>query len=217
MPEVAIYNKEGKEAGSTELAESVFGLPWNANLVHQVVSSLQANRRRGTAHTKGRGEVAGGGRKPWRQKGTGRARHGSIRSPIWVGGGVAHGPRSEKDYFKKINKKTRRKALLVALSQKLRDKEIVMLDSLTPLEPKTKRGAAILKNLSLVPGFAKLGQGASAIVLTPTGDKNAVRAFRNIERIRVEEARNLNALDALSAKYLILPKESAAILEKSSG
>ena len=106
---------------------------------------------------------------------------------------------------------------MVALSQKLRDKEIVMLDSLTPLEPKTKRGAAILKNLSLVPDFAKLGQGASAIVLTPAGDKNAVRAFRNIERIRVEEARNLNALDALSAKYLILPKESAAILEKSSG
>lgn len=217
MPEIKIYNKEGKEAGTAKLAESVFGLPWNVNLIHQVVLALRANRRAGTAHTKGRGEVSGGGKKPWRQKGTGRARHGSIRSPIWIGGGVTHGPRSEKNYSKKINKKTKRKSLLVALSQKLRDKEIVMLDSLAPLEPKTKRGAAILKNLSAVPEFAKLGRGASAMVLTPAGDKNAVRAFRNIERIRVEEARNLNALDALSVKYLIIPKESVEVLEKSSG
>lgn len=216
MPEVTIYNKEGKKAGSVTLQESIFGLPWNANLVHQVAAALMANRRRGTAHTKGRGEVSGGGKKPWHQKGTGRARHGSTRSPIWVGGGVTHGPRSKKNYSKKINKKTRRKALLVALSQKLRDKEIVMLDSLVPLEPKTKRGAAILKNLSAVPEFAKLGKGASAVVLTPTGDTNALRAFRNIERVRVEEARNLNALDALSAKYLIFPKESVGVLEQSS-
>ena len=197
------------------LSEKVFGLPWNANLVHQVVTAERANRRRGTAHTKDRSEVSGGGKKPWKQKGTGRARHGSIRSPIWIGGGVTHGPRAEKNYSKKINKKAKRKALWTALSQKLRDREIVVLDMLMMEDAKTKNAAKVLKNLSAIPEFNKIGRGASVSVLVGQADENATRAFQNIKGVKVEEARNLSVLDALSARYLVLPKELVRILEKS--
>src|SRR3990167_786074 len=113
-----IYNEKGKNEGDIDLPERVFGLPWKENLVHQVVTDMRANAREGNAHTKTRGDVRGGGKKPWRQKGTGQARHGSTRSPIWIGGGVAHGPRNEKDYSRKINKETKKKALYTILSKK---------------------------------------------------------------------------------------------------
>ena len=134
---VKIYNQEGKETETMELPDGVFGLKWNADLVHQVVTGQAANLRRGTAHAKGRSEVRGGGRKPWRQKGTGRARHGSIRSPLWIGGGVTHGPLKEKSYHKKINKKMAKKALFTALSAKARDNEIIILENLKFPEAKT--------------------------------------------------------------------------------
>src|SRR3990167_1698184 len=118
-----VYNLEGKKVETLDLPESVFGLKWNSNLIHQVVESTRSSRRRGTAKTKDRSEVSGGGKKPWRQKGTGRARHGSIRSPIWVGGGVAHGPLSEKNYSRKINKKAKKKALFMVLARKNADGE----------------------------------------------------------------------------------------------
>ena len=119
--ETKVYSLEGKESGKVTLPEAVFQAPWNSDLVHEVVVSMQSNARAGTADVKGRGEVRGGGKKPWRQKGTGRARHGSSRSPIWAGGGVAHGPKSEKDYSKKINKNVRAKALATVLSKKYQD------------------------------------------------------------------------------------------------
>src|SRR3990167_7958338 len=138
---VKLYNQVAEEVGKTELPDEVFGLKWNADLVHQVVTSQEANRRPTVAHAKGRGEVRGGGRKPWRQKGTGRARHGSIRSPIWKGGGVTHGPLKEKNYKKKINKKMAKKALFAVLSAKARDNEIIVLDDLKFSEPKTRLAA----------------------------------------------------------------------------
>src|SRR6185437_9448180 len=128
--ETKIYNIEGKETGKMTLPENIFGLPWNADLMHQVVVSMRSNARHSIAHTKDRGEVRGGGKKPWQQKGTGRARHGSSRSPIWKGGGVSHGPRKEKLYAKVLPKGMRRKALLVALSRKYKDGEIIFLDKL---------------------------------------------------------------------------------------
>ncbi len=139
-----IYSHEGTEVGKISLPESVFSVVWNADLVHEVVIGMQANARESSAHTKGRGDVRGGGKKPWKQKGTGRARHGSSRSPIWVKGGVSHGPRNEKDYGVKINRKVRAKALACVLSKKLIDGEIILVDSLKFTEPKTAMAKTIL-------------------------------------------------------------------------
>ena len=143
-----MYTRDGKETGDVTLPETVFGVTWNPNLVHEVVVGMQANARTSTAHTKDRGEVRGGGKKPWKQKGTGRARHGSSRSPIWTGGGITFGPRSEKDYSVKINKKVRAKALATVLSKKLADQEILFVDSLIMTEPKTKDAKAVLTALA---------------------------------------------------------------------
>ena len=124
-----IYNIQGKKAGSVELPENIFGVAWNDSLMHQVVTTMQANARTPVAHAKMRGEVRGGGKKPWQQKGTGRARHGSTRSPIWRGGGVSHGPRNEKVYARTLPKKMRAKALFMALSRKMKDGELILVDS----------------------------------------------------------------------------------------
>ena len=148
-----IYNQEGKKIGEVELPKRIFNAPWNSDLVHQVVISMQSNARTPVAHTKGRGDVRGGGRKPWKQKGTGRARHGSRRSPIWVGGGVTHGPLSEKNYKKKINKKMKTQALYAVLSRKAKDKEIILLDTLNISKPKTKSAKEILISLQKVKNF----------------------------------------------------------------
>ena len=190
--------------------DSIFGLPWNADLIHQVVVSMQANKRTPVAHAKSRAEVSGGGRKPWRQKGTGRARHGSRRSPIWIGGGVTHGPTKERSYEKKINKKMKNKALLIVLSQKAKDKEILILDDLKFVAPKTKEAAGAVSSLSKIKGFEKLKTKKKnrAAVLLPGKDAGLVRAFNNLPGILVGEARNLNVLDALTFKYLIFTKEA---------
>src|SRR3990167_4153940 len=139
-----VYNKENKKVGEVTLSDSVFGKKWNESLVHQVLVSQLANKREPLAHTKGRGEVRGGGRKPWRQKGTGRARHGSTRSPIWAGGGVTFGPTKHKNYSKKINKKMRRGAIFSALSRKFKDGELKFIDALELEVPKTKLLAGLL-------------------------------------------------------------------------
>src|SRR5581483_11871569 len=160
--EAKIYNIKGAEAGKIKLSEKVFGQAWNADLVHQVMHSMMSTARKPIAHTKTRGEVRGGGKKPWQQKGTGRARHGSTRSPIWVGGGVAHGPRNEKNYESTVTKKMKTKALYTILSRKWKDGEIIFVDSLKPEEAKTKHAVAALKSLAAVKGFEKLGKRTNA-------------------------------------------------------
>ena len=201
-----IYNQKGVKTGSVALPASVFGVKWNPDLVHQVVQSMRSSARAGTAHTKMRGEVRGGGRKPWKQKGTGRARHGSIRSPLWVGGGVSHGPRSEKNYARAINKKMKRAALLSVLSAKLRDKEILFLNSIAFPEVKTKDARETLRNISSAAGFEGLAKKKhnAALILTPRKDAVVEKSFRNLGNVGVEEARNLNILDALKYTYLII-------------
>lgn len=211
--EAKVYNLEGKGVSKVDLPESIFGLPANPDLVHQVVVSMQSNERSGTAHAKTRAEVRGGGRKPWRQKGTGRARHGSIRSPIWVGGGVAHGPTKEKSYFKKINRKMKLKALLTILSAKLRDGEIIFVENL-PTEAKTKTAKNFLDNLAKA-GFEKINyqKGRRALILTALKNDSVGKGFANIGSAAVEEIRNLNPLLSLSYKYLILEKPAESLEE----
>lgn len=216
--ETKIYDQKGQEKGKVTLPESIFGVPWNADLVHQVVVSMRSNCRQPVAHTKDRGEVRGGGRKPWRQKGTGRARHGSTRSPLWVGGGVTFGPRNERNFLRKINKKMRRKALYAVLSRKLKEGEIVFLESISMDEPKTKEAAQLLDALSGIAGLEKINykKGKRALVATPTYSKELYRVFKNIPSAHLEEIRNLNPLDAVTYKYVVVvkPEESIKVLAK---
>ncbi len=208
--ETKIYNMQGKDAGTFDLPEHIFGLPWNADLVHQVVTAMQANARGPVAHTKDRGEVRGGGRKPWAQKGTGRARHGSSRSPIWKGGGVTHGPRKDKIYAQKINRQARQKALLVALSRKYKDGQVIFVDSLEMTEPKTKEA----KNMLVAFGKHMGNTGKKknvALIALPGIHAPTQKSFRNIGNVEMVEVRNLNPVSVLSAKYLIIANPKAAI------
>ncbi len=206
---VDVYNQNGEKTGGTILPKEIFGLPWNPDLVHQVMLALQANKRRNTAHAKTRADVRGGGRKPWRQKGLGRARHGSIRSPIWRGGGVTFGPSKERVYAQKINKKMRRKALLVALSQKVRDGEILVLEDLKIKTPKTKESANILRALTKIKGFEKMitKKGNASLFLLSERKEEIVRSFRNLPNADIAAASNLNLLDVLKYKYIVFPKD----------
>lgn len=205
--EAKLYNQEAQVIGTVELPDAVFRIPINADLLHQVVVSQEANSRRHLAHAKGRSEVRGGGIKPWRQKGTGRARHGSIRSPIWKGGGVTHGPTKEENYTKKINQKMARKALAMALSSKVADEQFAVVDAIVPARLKTKDMAAVLENISNI--FAKSKSMRSLLVATPkNGDGNIFRTSRNIPDVEVMEAQNLNARIVISHKYLVLLKNA---------
>ena len=204
---IAVYNQEGKEVGKSLLPKEIFDLKLNPDLVHQVMVSQMANRRRVIAHTKGRAEVRGGGRKPWRQKGTGRARHGSIRSPIWRGGGVTFGPTKERIFKEKINKKMRRKALFMVLSAKAKNNSLILLDKLKIEKPKTKVMAEIFKKLPC--------KGKSSLMALPIIDKNIILAARNIPKITTIQARDLNVLDLLNFKYLVMPKEAIKTIKET--
>ena len=170
--ETTIYTKEGKAKGKISLPEEVFGVKWNADLVHEVLASLSTSKRMSTAHTKHRGEVRGGGKKPWQQKGTGRARHGSIRSPLWVGGGVAHGPRNEKNFDRKVNKKAKAKAIAVILSAKLKDGELIFVDSFGMNAPKTKDAVSFITNLGKVSGLERISTKKTNAALIATAEKD---------------------------------------------
>ncbi|MEK7558342.1 MAG: 50S ribosomal protein L4 [Patescibacteria group bacterium] len=216
--EAIVYNQEGEKSSVFTLPESVFGLKWNADLVHQVVTAMQSNARAGTAHTKGRGEVRGGGRKPWQQKGTGRARHGSRRSPIWRGGGITHGPTNERNYNKKVNKKMAGKALATLLSEKFRSGHIVFIDTPKFKEAKTKHAAKMLVALSEVKGLEKLSykKRSTAYLVFSKKEISLEKIFRNLPQVEMGEARNLNALDIVRHRYIVMvePKESVLVLEK---
>lgn len=214
--ETKVYNLQGEEVGKIDLPESIFGLPWNASLVKQAVLAQQANSRNNVANTKGRGEVSGGGKKPWRQKGTGRARHGSIRSPIWVGGGVTHGPTNERNFSVKINKNMRRKALLVSLSAKMRDNEIVVLDTLDLAGTKTKDAVKVFKELAKSKDFPGMTERKGrTLVALPSHDEPAIRSMRNMSYVASQETRNLNVVDLLSYKYVVFPKDSIKVLQET--
>jgi large subunit ribosomal protein L4 len=211
-----IYSQKGAEAGSIDLPAKVFAAKWRSDLVHQVVEGMRSNKRAGTADTKDRGEVRGGGKKPWKQKGTGRARHGSSRSPIWVGGGVTHGPLSEKNYKRKISKKMRAQALFSVLSKKLKDGEILFVDSLEMPKINTKAGLKIMDNLIKV-GNLKNTKTKKPKILTALYERNekTEKSLRNIPILDIVFLKNINPLDVLNYKYLMIekPTESIAFLE----
>ncbi len=205
MSSISVYNQDGKEVSKIELNEAIFSLPWNADLVHQAVRVSFANKRPVLASTKDRSEVRGGGRKPWRQKGTGRARHGSTRSPIWKGGGVTFGPTTERNFKLKINKKMARQALLTALSAKFRDGEILILEELKIAAPKTKEMAKIISNFPQV---------KSGLLIMSGVNENVKRASGNLQNLEITNISNLNILDILKYQHLIITKNGVEELTK---
>jgi len=211
--EAIIYNQKGTEAGKLKLPEKVFNAKWRADLVHQVVEGMRSNKRAGTADTKDRGEVRGGGKKPWKQKGTGRARHGSSRSPIWVGGGVTHGPLAEKNYKKKISRKMRAQALFSVLSKKYKDGEIIFVDSLNTGDMKTKKAVEVIKVLGKASGLKNIEKSKKPRILTALFERNenAEKSFRNIPVLDVVFLKNLNPLDVLNHKYLLIENAEAGV------
>ena len=215
--EIKLYNQSAEEMGNVELPDNVFNIEINNDLLHQALLAHLGNSRKITAHTKGRGEVRGGGKKPWRQKGTGRARHGSSRSPIWKGGGVTHGPLKVENYSKKINKNAKRKALFMALSSKTKDNQILVLDRLNLAEAKTKNMAGILDKLSLkLEGYRKTKNKRDSILLVaPKPDTSVLRTVRNIPYIALIKADSLNVKDILEKKYLLLLKDSISMIEST--
>ena len=220
--ETIVYNQKGVEVSKISLPESVFGVKWNSDMVHQVVQSILTSARKPYAHVKTRGEVRGGGKKPWQQKGTGRARHGSSRSPIWVGGGVAHGPRqNEETFFRKINKKMKAKALFAIISRKFKDGEVLFVDEIKFNAPKTVEAIEVLNSLSKVNGFDMLMKKKNnSIYLANFGkDTTLEKSFANLGNVMVDEFRNINHLDILNKKFLVItnPTEAVKFLESKMG
>lgn len=220
---VDLYNQKGEKKGDIELPEGLFNVEINQDLLLQTVQTQLANSREPIAHTKDRGEARGGGRKPWRQKGTGRARHGSIRSPIWKGGGVTFGPRKEKVYTKKINKKAKRKALFMALGSKLNDSELMIVDSIKLENVKTKEMSDILNNLSeKLKGYKKGKDGKfdnkkrdKILFVIPSSNKDITKATNNLQFTSLIRADSLNVVDILKYKYLLILKDSLEVMRKT--
>ena len=206
MLKVKVYNQEGKEVGEEKLNPAIFEISPKDEVIHQVVVAMQSNKRQVLAHTKVMGEVRGGGAKPWRQKGTGRARHGSTRSPIWRGGGVTFGPRKDRNWQKKINKKMKRKALFMILSDKAKNKKIILIDKLELPEIKTKKLAQIIQNLP--------AKKATVLALPKVEDK-IVKSGKNISELSVVQANSINCLDLLKYEYLLMPVASLKTIESS--
>ena len=203
MANVSVYNIEGKEVGSIELNDAVFGVEINEHLVHMAVVNQLANNRQGTQSAKTRSEVSGGGRKPWRQKGTGHARQGSTRSPQWTGGGIVFAPKP-RDYSFKMNKKEKRIALLSALSSKVAESKIVVLDEFKLDEIKTKKFVEVMNNLKV----------ENALVVLEGENKNVVLSGRNIPSVKVTATNEINTYDVLKYTTLVVTKAAVEKLEE---
>lgn len=207
MPKVALYNQNGSQVGEVELNDAVFGIEPNEHVLFEAIIMQRASLRQGTHKVKGRSEVRGGGRKPWRQKGTGRARQGSIRSPQWRGGGTVFGP-VPRSYSYKLPKKVRRLAIKSALSSKVKENNILVLDALSFDAPKTKDFIAVLKNLSV---------DKKALVVTDGLNENVVLSARNIPGVTVVEAAGVNVLDVVNHDQLIMTKSAVEKVEEVLG
>jgi large subunit ribosomal protein L4 len=204
MPKVDVLNVSGQRVGDMELSDSIFGIEVNEAVLHQVVKAQLANKRQGTQSAKTRSEVRGGGRKPWRQKGTGRARAGTIRSPLWTGGGVVFAPKP-RDYRQVVPKKVRRLAMKSALSSKVADKEIVVLDQLVMDAPKTKEMVAILNNIDA---------GKKVLLVLPEKNENVERSAKNIPNVKSILVNTLNVYDILKYDKLVLTKDAVSRVEE---
>lgn len=206
MPKVAVYDKTGKQTGEEiELMDYVFGVEFNEAVVHQAVVMQQANERQGTHATKTRGMVRGGGRKPWKQKGSGRARAGSVRSPLWVGGGTVFGP-APRSHAKDMPRKARRLAIRCALSAKVAEGALVVVDNLTFDAPKTKDAVALLN------GFEAVDK--KALIITDGENENVEKSSRNIEKVKALSNDCLNVYDILNAEKVLLAKDAVARIEE---
>ena len=203
MASVSVYNMEGAQVGTIELSDSIFAVPVNEHLVHQAVVAQLANKRQGTQKAKTRSEVSGGGRKPWRQKGTGHARQGSIRAPQWTGGGVVFAP-VPRDYEVKMNKKERRAALKSALTSKVQDNKLVVVDSLALAEAKTKEMQKVLTNL----------KADKALVVTADDDQKVVLSARNIADVQTATVNTINVYDVMKHNTVVVTKDAVASIEE---
>ena len=203
MANVSVYNMEGKEVGTMELSDAVFGVEVNEHLVHMAVVQQLANKRQGTQKAKTRSEVSGGGRKPWKQKGTGHARQGSTRSPQCTGGGVVFAP-TPRDYSFKLNKKEKQAALKSALTSRVQENKVIVVDELKFDEIKTKNFKAVMDNLKL----------DRALVVLADNDKNVVMSAKNIENVQTTLTNTINVYDIMKAKTVVLTKDSVAKIEE---
>ncbi len=201
-----LYNQKNEKVGKVEIPEFVFGIDWNSDLVHRALIVLMANKRRNIAHTKDRGEVSGGGRKPWRQKGTGRARHGSIRSPIWRGGGTTFGPRKEIKYEGKVNKKEKKKAFFSVLSKKFSDKEIKFIDDIKVEKTKTKESCSMVNNF--------LSSPARALFILSGEKREFKKSVKNLKNITALETKKIGLYDVILNKFIFIEKEAIKDLAK---
>lgn len=205
MPELSVYNKSGSEVEKVNLNKEIFEEDVNEHVVHEAVTAQLAAKRQGNASTKGRSEVRGGGRKPWRQKGTGRARHGSIRSPLWVGGGITFGPKP-RSYKKKINRKTKKLALRSVLTAKADAGELIIVDELSFDKPKTKDAVEILSNLNV--------DDKKVLIVLPEKDKNAYLSIRNIANAKTMVLAGMNVYDLLNNDMIVIPQPALDKLEE---
>lgn len=206
MPSAKLYNQQGEAIGTVELDANVFGVKPNRGLIEQAVVTQLSNRRQPLAHTQTKGDVRGGGRKPWKQKGTGRARHGSIRSPQWKGGGIVHGPRSNRSYARKMNIKAKRQALLMSLSDKAQAERVSIVDTFQLPEAKTKLMAKF---------FSKLPARKTSLFILPASAPLTVRAGRNIPGLTFIRADSLNVYDIIKHQQLVILQAALPVIQKT--